>query len=88
MKRALSLFALSFALAACPGRGVTITGTIADVRGQCHHIVGDDGRRYAVKAGALGDIRPERRVRISGELVVPGDCAGATLIKPNKVSPL
>lgn len=75
---------LLVALAGCSKPGiVSFDGTVADTRGRCHTILGDDDKRYAVKAGQLGAIRAGQRVRIRGRRAATQDCAGADLIEPH-----
>lgn len=67
-------------LAPPPG-GLSITGTVLEVRGRCHTIAGDNGVRYAVHRGVLRGIPPRARVRIVGVVHPNQDCPGATVIR-------
>jgi hypothetical protein len=66
-----------------PPGGVTITGVVTEKRGYCHTIAGDNGQRYAVHRGVLGDIPRGARVRLVGVVHPRQDCAGATVIRPD-----
>jgi hypothetical protein len=68
-------------LPAPPPGGLTITGTIVELRGRCHTIDGDNGVRYAVHRGVLRDIPRGARVRVVGVVHPNQDCPGATVIR-------
>jgi hypothetical protein len=66
-----------------PPGGLTITGVVLEKRGYCHAIQGDNGQRYAVHRGVLGEIPQGARVRLVGVIHPRQDCAGATVIRPD-----
>lgn len=66
-----------------PPGGLTVTGVVTEKRGYCHTIQGDDGQRYAVHRGVLGNIPRGARVRIVGVVHPRQDCAGSTVVRPD-----
>jgi len=66
-----------------PPGGVTITGVVTGKTGYCHTIAGDNGQRYAVHRGVLGNIPRGARVRLVGLVHPRQDCAGSTVIRPD-----
>jgi hypothetical protein len=81
----LALLVLALIGAGCDPGKPTYTGTVAETRGACWTIAGDDKIRYAVKAERNFPIKAGQRVVIRALVAAKQDCAAAVVLDPESV---
>lgn len=64
-----------------PPGAVLVRGEVIEVRGYCHEVRGDDGKRYSVHFGQLPGFAAGDRVQLVGEIASVQDCPGSKLLR-------